>query len=141
MMPAQIRLCSFLDKQHRKDMLQHTVLAAVLTQLMPDSLSLEGCKELVSQVTQHTDQHRLLHFQCHCFAVSALSATAWDGMEAPNQLNQASRMLVCWENSTNLQTMLGPASDVSWCSQNNQQSTASHLGTAHVMHFSVTDSL
>jgi len=38
-------------------MLQHTVLAAVLTELMPDSLSLEGCKELVSQVTQHTAQH------------------------------------------------------------------------------------
>ena len=57
MMRAQIHLCSFLDKQHRKDMLQHTVLAAVLTQLMPDSLSLEGCKELVSQVTQHTAQH------------------------------------------------------------------------------------
>lgn len=57
MMRAQIRLCSFLDTQHRQDMLQHTVLAAVLTQLMPDSLSLEGCKELVSQVTQHTAQH------------------------------------------------------------------------------------
>ena len=53
---AQIRLCSFLDKQHRKDMLHHTALAAVLTQLMPDSLSLKGCKELVSQVTQHTAQ-------------------------------------------------------------------------------------
>ena len=57
MVRAQIHLCSFLDKQHRKDMLQHTVLAAVLTQLMPDSLSLEGCKELVSQVTQQTAQH------------------------------------------------------------------------------------
>ena len=112
MMRAQIRLCSFLDKQHRQDMLQHTVLAAVLTQLMPDSLSLEGCKELVSQVTHHTDQHRLLHFQSHYFAVSALSATIWDGMQAPNQLDQASRTLVCWEKSTNLQTMLGPASDV-----------------------------
>ncbi len=57
MMRAQTRLCSFLDKQHRQDMLHHTTLAAVLTELMPDSLSLEGCKELVSQVTQHTPQH------------------------------------------------------------------------------------
>lgn len=50
---AQIRLCSFLDKQHRKDMLHHTALAAVLTQLMPDSLSLKGCKELVSQAENY----------------------------------------------------------------------------------------
>jgi len=49
MMRAQIHLCSFLNN--------HTTLAAVLTELMPDSLSLEGCKELVSQVTQHTAQH------------------------------------------------------------------------------------
>lgn len=57
MIRAQIRLCSFLDTQHRQDMLHHTTLATVLAQLMPDSLSLEGCKELVSQVTQHTPQH------------------------------------------------------------------------------------
>ncbi|DBA92767.1 hypothetical protein WJX77_000576 [Trebouxia sp. C0004] len=50
---VQIRLCSFLDKQHRQDMLQHYVLAAVLAQLMPDSLSLEGCKELVSQAENY----------------------------------------------------------------------------------------
>ncbi|DBB13513.1 TPA: Poly (ADP-ribose) polymerase, variant 4 [Trebouxia sp. C0006] len=53
MLRAQIRLCSFLDTQHRRDMLHHTVLAAVLTQLMPDSLSLEGCKELVSQAENY----------------------------------------------------------------------------------------
>ena len=79
MMRAQIRLCSFLDKQHRQDMLQHTVLAAVLTQLMPDSLSLEGAKELVSQVTQHTDQHRLLHFQLLCCQCSVSYHLGWNG--------------------------------------------------------------
>lgn len=48
---VRIRLCSFLDPQHRLDMLQHEKLMAVAADLGADFLSIKGCRELVAQVT------------------------------------------------------------------------------------------
>ncbi|KAA6427151.1 MAG: RNase III inhibitor [Trebouxia sp. A1-2] len=81
MVRAQIHLCSFLDKQHRKDMLQHTVLAAVLTQLMPDSLSLEGCKELVSQAENYILRLNAEAYEEELVRRQALPGT-WTPMDA-----------------------------------------------------------